>query len=228
MATTRTNGRLSGRIALITGGSRGIGADIVRAFAAEGADIAFSHLHDKAEAEVTAREVEALGGKVFHNECDVANIEAGRHFVARAAGTLGPIDILVNNAEIESPCFFENMKVAEFDSMIGIHLRGAFFITQAVYPMMKERGWGRIINISSSLAQSGEAEKTHFCTAKAGLLGFTFALAREAAPHGVLVNAIGPGPIELALTENVAPTAVLMASDEATNVVGAFVMLNGG
>lgn len=243
--------RLSGRRAIITGGSRGIGAAIVRAFAEEGANVAFCHLADDEEAARTAREASEGSQSVYAAECDVSDEAAVAEFVRAAEAKQGTTDILVNNAGISIAQAFEDISLPDFDRILGVHLRGTFVMTQAVYSGMKARGFGRIINISSQLAMKGGVDLAHYCAAKAGVLGFTKALAMEAAPHGVLVNAIAPGPVETAILavlsedwrarklsempigrfgqpDEIAPAAVFLASDESSFMVGSTVHVNGG
>jgi len=242
---------LSGHVALITGGSRGIGASIARAFASAGCDIAFCHIGDDVAAGKVARHLRGLGRKAFCASCDVADEEQVRHFVDEATGHLGPIDILVNNAGIGGQVPFEAITTALFDRMIAVHLRGTFLMTKTCYPAMKALGSGRIINIASQLAYKGGSGVVHYCAAKAGIIGFTRALAREAAAHGVLVNAIAPGPIETDLIgemsdewrssklrelpigrfgvpDEIAPTAILLASSAGSFYVGQTLSPNGG
>jgi 3-oxoacyl-[acyl-carrier protein] reductase len=244
-------GRLEGRIALITGGSRGIGAAVARAFAAEGAAVALIHLGDGANAEKLVAEIEAKGRSARSCEADVADPEAVAEATARVETGLGPVDILVNCAGIVDEAPFEAITLAAWDRMIAVHLRGTFLVAQAVYPGMRARGFGRIINLASQVAYKGMAGLTHYCAAKAGIIGLTRALALEAAPHGVTVNAIAPGPTDtdillgmspewrarkmaelpigrFARPAEIAPTALLLASDDGAFYVGQTLSPNGG
>ncbi len=243
--------RLAGQIALVTGGSRGIGRATALAFAAEGADIAFCHLDDGAEADAAAADIAALGRRAVHRSIDVADIPAARGFAAWAAQTLGPIDILFNNAGMNIRKRFEDYAEAEFDRLIAVHLKAMFFMAQAVYPAMAARGRGVIINVASQLGLKGGAGAVPYCAAKAGIIGLTRALALEAAPRGVRVNAIAPGPIDTDLVrqnsqawqdefkarlpagrfgrpEEIAATALLLAGPEGGFYVGACLSPNGG
>jgi 3-oxoacyl-[acyl-carrier protein] reductase len=184
---------LDGQIAIVTGGSRGIGAATVRALAGLGAKVAFCHVGDEERA---ARLAEELGSSVFSAVCDVSDATGVTAFVEAATTRLGPISILVNNAGISGETAFEEITPAAFDRMMAVHVRGTFLMTQACYPAMKAAGRGHIVNTSSQLAFKGAIGLVHYTTAKAAILGFTRALAREAAPHGVLVNAVAPGPID--------------------------------
>ncbi|MCW3473989.1 SDR family NAD(P)-dependent oxidoreductase [Limobrevibacterium gyesilva] len=242
---------LHGQIALVTGGSRGIGRATALAFAREGADIAFCHLHDDAKAAETAAEIAALGRRVRQRAVDVADIAAGRVFADWAAAELGPADILFNNAGSNVRKPFEDMTEADFDGVMDVHVKGMFFMAQAVYPAMLARGRGCIINVASQLGLKGGPNIAPYCTAKAGIIGFTRALAWEAAPKGVRVNAIAPGPIDTDLVrrnsaewrrafearlpagrfgtaEEIAATALLLAGPHGGFYVGATLSPNGG
>jgi 3-oxoacyl-[acyl-carrier protein] reductase len=243
--------KLAGEIALITGGSRGIGRATALAFAAEGADIAFCHLNDDAKADETAGEIRALGRRALHRSIDVADIAAGRSFAGEAARELGPVDILFNNAGMNIRKKFEDYTEADYDRILDVHVKGMFFMAQAVYPAMAARGRGCIINIASQRGIKGAVNSTPYCAAKAAIIGFTRALACEATPKGVRVNAIAPGPIVTDLTATMAPedrqafidalpvhrfgrpeeiaaTALLLAGPEAGFYVGATLSPNGG
>jgi 3-oxoacyl-[acyl-carrier protein] reductase len=243
--------QLAGQIALITGGSRGIGRATALAFAAEGADIAFCHLDDGAKADETAAEIAALGRRAMHRSLDVADIAATRAFAGETAATLGPIDILFNNAGMNIRKPFEAYTEAEFDRVVAVHLKGMFFMAQALYPAMVARGCGCIINVASQRGLKGAVNSAPYSAAKAAILGFTRALAWEATPKGVRVNAIAPGPIDTDLTaamepadrqafidalpvhrfgrpEEIAATALLLAGPQGGFYVGACLSPNGG
>ncbi len=244
-------GRLEGRIALITGGSRGIGAAIGRAFAAEGSAVGLLHLGDHDNAQKLVVEIEAQGRPALGCECDVADPDAVAQAVERVESEVGAVDILVSCAGIVDEAPFEAMTLERWDRMIAVHLRGTFLMAHAVYPGMRARGFGRIINFASQVAYKGMAGLSHYCAAKAGIIGLTRALALEAAPHGVTVNAIAPGPTDtdillgmspewrarkmaelpigrFARPAEIAPTAVLLASDEGAFYVGQTLSPNGG
>ncbi len=243
--------KLQGQIALITGGSRGIGRATALAFAGEGADIAFCHLDDDAKAEETAAEIRALGRRAMHNSVDVADIGATRRFAERVAGALGPVDILFNNAGMNIRKPFEAYTEEEFDRIMAVHLKGMFFMAQAVYPAMVARGKGCIINVASQRGLKGAVNSAPYSAAKAAIMGMTRALAWEATPKGIRVNAIAPGPIVTDLTatmdptdrqafidalpigrfgrpEEIAATALLLAGPEGGFYVGATLSPNGG
>jgi 3-oxoacyl-[acyl-carrier protein] reductase len=243
--------KLKGRKALITGASRGIGAAIARAFAAEGADIAFCHVDDEAGAASVSADVQRLGRRVFAWQCDIGDMAAARSLFGDAETALGQIDILVNNAGVSEEVLVEAITMESLDWMLRVHLKATFLLSQLAYVGMKARGFGRIINISSNLAYKGAPGLAHYSAAKAGVVGFTRAFAQEAAPHGVLVNSIAPGPIDTRLNdtlspewkawkidslpvrrfgrpEEIAPSAVLLASSDGDFYVGQTLHPNGG
>jgi 3-oxoacyl-[acyl-carrier protein] reductase len=250
-AVGAAGGALQGRVALVTGGSRGIGRATALAFAEAGADVAICHLGDAAEAATLAEAVAALGRRGFQAEADVADLAATRAFAEAVEAALGPPDILVNNAGINIRGPFEALTEEVFDRVMDVHVKGMVFMARAVYPGMVARGRGRIINIASQLAFKGGPDAVPYITAKAAIIGFTRALAWEATRKGVLVNAIAPGPIETSLTrargpewkrtmeetllagrlgrpEEIAATALLLAGPGGDFYAGATLSPNGG
>ncbi len=243
--------KLENQIALITGGSRGIGRATALLFAQEGADIAFCHLDDDQQAEATAAEIRALGRRATHRSVDVADIAATRAFADHVAATFGPVDILFNNAGMNIRKPFEAYTEADFDRIVNVHLKGMFFMAQAVYPAMVARGRGCIINVASQRGLKGAVNSAPYSAAKAGIMGLTRSLSWEAAPRGVRVNAIAPGPIDTDLTatmepadcqafidalpvgrfgrpQEIAATALLLAGPDGGFYVGATLSPNGG
>lgn len=198
-------GQLSGQVAIVTGASRGIGRAIALLFAKEGADIAFCHLEDAEGAAEVARGIEAAGRRAFHRSLDVADAAALRAFVTAVEAALGPCDVLVNNAGMNLRGAFETLEDEAFDRVMSVHVKAAWVASQAVWPGMSARGRGRIITTASQLAFKGAPNIVPYCTAKAALVGFTRALAREGAPKGILVNAIAPGPVATELTAQLGP-----------------------
>lgn len=243
--------KLQGQIALITGGSRGIGRATALAFAREGADIAFTHLNDDAKAEKTAGEIRALGRRAMHRSADAADIAATRAFVADVEAGFGPIDVLFNNAGMNIRKPFEAYTEDDFDRLMAVHLKGMFFMAQAVYPAMVARGRGCIINVASQRGLKGAVNSAPYSAAKAAIIGLTRSLSWEAAPKGVRVNAVAPGPVDTDLTatmdpadreafiaalpvgrfgrpEEIAATALLLAGPDGGFFVGATLSPNGG
>lgn len=242
--------RLTGKRCLVTGAGRGIGRAIALAFAREGAAVAVLDRREDLAAEAAAA-LRDLGAKAAAVTADVAQEESVNAGITAARDALGGIDVLVNNAGIDTNSRVIDMPVAMWDEMMAVNLRSVFLCTRAVLPGMVERRWGRIINISSQLAHKGAAEMAHYAAAKAGVIGFTRSLAYEVAQDGITVNAICPGPIDTELFRNIpeawrqrklaelpigragtvdeiAPTAVLLASDEGSYYIGATLNPNGG
>ncbi|WP_315831899.1 SDR family NAD(P)-dependent oxidoreductase [Bradyrhizobium prioriisuperbiae] len=242
---------LKGRKAVVTGGSRGIGGSIVDIFCAHGADVAFCHFGDAKNAAAKCTKLRAQGYGVHAIECDVADEASVAAMAALAKKELSQIDILVNCAGIGGDKPFSSITVADWDGMLGVHLKGTFLVTRQFFADMVSRSYGRVINFSSQLAYKGAPGLAHYCAAKAGIVGFTRALSYEGAPHGVMVNAIAPGPVETELlmglsdewramklaelpirrfgkVEEIAPTALLLASDAGAFYAGQSLSPNGG
>ena len=191
---------LEGRVALVTGASRGIGRAIALALAREGADVAVNFRQRGQAADEVVAAIAGLGRKAIAVQADVRSADQVKAMVERVRAELGGPDILVNNAGIvrDKPLAF--MSEDEWDEVVDTSLKGAFLCTKAVARPMSRARWGRIINISSDAALLGDAQRANYCAAKAGLLGLTRAAARELAPHGVTVNAIAPGIIATDMT----------------------------
>lgn len=232
---------LSGRSAIVTGGASGIGLEIARRFAAAGARVG-----------VIDRAALPPGQTALaFARCDVTEPEAVARSVAALTGEIGPATILVNCAGIDEIAPLEAISLAQWNRMLAVHLTGSFLVTQAVLPMMRAAGWGRIINLSSQLGHRGAAGMVPYCTAKAGIMGFTRALAHEVAGQGITVNCLNPGPIDtplvaslpadvvgaivaelplrrLGTVDEVAVAALMLASDEGGFFLGASLNMNGG
>jgi len=242
--------RLAGRTALVTGGNTGIGRAIALAYAHEGADVAFTWIEREPEAQSLASEIEALGRKAFAVRCDVtqeADVVAG---VAATAKALGSLDILVSNAGIQRPQPITEMSVADWDRMMAVHLRGAFLVSReaAKHMMSRKRGW--MVFTCSQLGYIGRERYTAYSAAKAGLIVFMRSLAKELAPHGILVNGVSPGLVDtgfdplpeevklahaqslplkrLGTPEDMTSGYVFLASDEARYYCGQLLHPNGG
>jgi len=244
-------GKLEGKAAVVTGGARGIGREIVAAFAAEGADVAVADVLPEGEAAPVLADVEREGRRGLYVRTDVSREDEVRSMVDAVLEYFGRIDVLVNNAGVLSLVPLEEMPVEEWDRVLSINLRGTFLCCRFVLPHMLGRGEGRIVNVASQLGQIGAPDLAHYSASKGGVIAFTKALAREVAARGVLVNAVAPGPIstgimplqsdgqEEALKNSlpikrfgevgeVAPTVVFLASADASYYVGQTLGPNGG
>lgn len=243
-------GRLTDRVALVTGGARGIGLAIVKAFAREGSDVGLCDLGTAADAGEAMEALEREGRRGVYVQADVSSEQQVRRMVEEMIDAFGHIDILVNNAGILKKSPLVEMTTEEWDHVLAVNLRGTFLCTRYVLPHMLRRRYGRVINVASQRGQIGGIGVTHYSASKGGVIAFTKALAREVARDNVLVNAIAPGPIATELNapymeewrdrihqlpidrmgeaDEVAPTAVFLASDDATYYVGQTLGPNGG
>jgi len=197
---------LEGKVALVTGASRGIGRAIALELARAGATLALNHLAQEEEARSVCAEIRGAGGRAEVFLADVGEPAAVTAMVARVAETLGPVAVLVNNAGITRDRTLRKMSLEEWNDVLRVNLSGVFHCTHAVVPGMIHAGFGRIVSLSSIVAESGAFGQTNYAASKAGILGFTRASALELARHGITVNAVCPGYIE---------TAMLMAVPEA-------------
>ena len=242
---------LTGRVALVTGGGRGIGRAIAEALAAAGAAVVINYRGNAAAADETVAAITAAGGKASAVQADVSVAEDVERLVKAALEAYGRLDILVNNAGITRDTLLMRMKDDDFDAVLNTNLRGVFLCTRAVLrPMSKQRG-GRIINLASVIGLIGNAGQANYAAAKAGIIGFTKATAREIASRGVTVNAIAPGFIETEMTgvlgeetrqailatiplgrlgrpDEVAALACFLASDAGAYITGQTFTIYGG
>ena len=183
---------LTGKVALVTGASRGIGRAIAIALAEAGAAVAVNYRDREAAAQETCEAIRRGGARALAVKADVSRAEAVVQMHAVIELNLGPVDILVNNAGIASATPLADITEADWDEMLAVNLKSAFLVTQRVLPGMRSRGWGRIIMISSVAAQTGGITGPHYAVSKAGLLGLTHSYARHLVKEGVTVNAIAP------------------------------------
>jgi len=208
--------KLQGKVALVVGGASGIGRAIANLFHAEGATVAVADLN----ADACDQVARALRARVSTHRVDVSDEASVKAMVDEVISTHQVIDVLVNSAGILDEMPFLEMTSETFDRMIGINLRGVFLVSRAVAPHMVERKAGRIINVASQLALKGGMGLSHYCAAKAGVLGLTKSMARELAPFNVLTNAIAPGPILTPMLEGLSPEWI--ADKEAELPLGRF------
>ncbi len=241
---------VTGRVALVTGASQGIGRACALALAEGGALIALAARNEEKLAQV-AQEIAAKGGQAATFRMDVSNEDDVKTAVKAALERFGKIEILVNNAGMAKDTLLLRMKRADWDSVLQTNLSGAFFCTQAVIGAMLKQRWGRIVNITSIFGQTGQAGQANYSASKAGLIGFTMAMAREVASRSITVNAVAPGYIETAMTEGlsaelkskvnemiplgragtdmeVGHAVRFLASEEAGYITGHVLKVNGG
>jgi 3-oxoacyl-[acyl-carrier protein] reductase len=188
--------RLDNRVALVTGGSRGIGAAIAMALAGAGAAVAINYRERAADAEGVASAIVSAGGRAIAVRADVSQGKIVSEMAAQVQERLGPVDILVNNAGIAPIRGIDDLTEADFDLTIAVNLKSAFLCTQAVLPRMRAKGWGRIINISSGAARGAGGVGLHYNASKAGLEGLTRGYAARLVKDGITVNAVAPSLIE--------------------------------
>ena len=244
--------RLEGRAALVTGGASGIGAATALRLAAEGARVAVADI-DADGARDVAGQVDGAAVTM-----DVADLDSVRAGVDEAAAAVGPLDVLVNNAGTDRFSFFSKSDPELWDFVLGVNLRGTLAVTHAVLPALQERGGGSIVNVASEAGRVGSQGSVPYSAAKAGVIGFTKALARESARYGIRCNAVAPGPIDTPLLnaapelygeigerlrqgmidatalrrigqpEEVASAIAFLASDDASYVTGQTIGVSGG
>ena len=242
---------LNGKIALVTGGTRGIGLAIARTLAKEGAHVALLFSGNDQAAKDAVSELTALGVRAVAEKCDISNSAQVNEAVKSIRETLGSIDILVNNAGITRDKLSMRMSDEDFSRVIGVNLNGAFYAIRAVMPDFVRRRSGRIVNITSVAGLMGNPGQANYAAAKAGLVGLTKTIARELAPRGITVNAVAPGFIETDMTramdetllqnavktvplkrmgqaQEIADAVCFLASDKASYITGAVLQVDGG
>ena len=187
---------LNGHVALVTGGSRGIGAAIAVAIAEAGAAVAVNYRERAVEADAVVAKIRDMGGRAIATAADVSQAAAVAEMVDHVASALGPIDIVVNNAGMALVRGIDELTESDFDRTIAVNLKSAFLCTQAVLPAMRAKKWGRIVNISSGAARGAGAIGVHYNASKAGMEGLTRGYAARLVSQGITVNAVAPSLIE--------------------------------
>ncbi|MEG0797930.1 MAG: 3-oxoacyl-[acyl-carrier-protein] reductase [Acidaminococcaceae bacterium] len=242
---------VEGKIALVTGGSRGIGKAIVLALAKAGADVAINYAGNVTAAEAVASEVRAMGRRVLLVQGDVADTEVCAGIVEQVVAELGRIDILVNNAGITRDGLLMRMKEEDWDAVLNTNLKGVFNCTKAAIKYMMKQKSGKIVNITSVVGIMGNAGQANYAAAKAGCIGFTKSIAKEVASRGITVNAVAPGFIATDMTSalpekvvaemasgiplkragaptDVAQAVLFLTSDAASYITGQTLQVDGG
>jgi 3-oxoacyl-[acyl-carrier protein] reductase len=242
--------KLEGRVALVTGGSQGIGHACALALAREGATVAAAARNQQKLEELVA-EITAAGGNAAAFVIDVADEDQIKSGIKSALAQFGKIDILVNNAGITRDQLLMRMKRADWDAVLNTNLTSAYLCIQQVIASMLKQRWGRIINITSVFGQMGQAGQANYAASKAGLIGLTMAMAREVASRNITCNAVAPGFIETSMTatlseefkqnalksiplgrvglpQDIASAVCFLASDEAAYITGHVLNVNGG
>ena len=242
---------LQGKVCLVTGATRGIGRATAMALADAGADVLFSYAQSKEQALEVEKLLRDKGVRAQGYQANVASAEEVQAMATMAQQTFGPISVLVNNAGITRDRSFLKMTRQMWDEVMSVNLDGLFHVTQAVLPRMLETGWGRIINVSSIIGQTGNFGQTNYAATKGAAISFTMSLAREVAKKGVTVNAVAPGFIEtdmlkgvpsaaldqvkamtpmgrLGKPEEIADAIVFLASPRASFITGQVLAVNGG
>jgi 3-oxoacyl-[acyl-carrier protein] reductase len=242
---------LSERVAIVTGGGRGIGRAIALKLAEAGATVVVNDVGDSTPAEGVAEEISKMGGESLVVLADISQSSEVAHLVDDTVGKYGKIDILVNNAGITRDQLIMRMSDDEWDKVLGINLKGVFLCSKAVLrPMMKQR-WGRIVSISSIVGLIGNAGQANYASAKAGVIGLTRTIAKEVASRGITANAIAPGFIDTPMTQqlpeerkqelmnqvplgylgtprDIAEAVAFLASEEARYITGQVLTVDGG
>lgn len=242
---------LSEKVAIVTGGSRGIGKEVAKKLASLGSNVVINYISTEEEAINTKNEIESLGVKCLVAKCDVSKSEEVNKMVEMSIKEFGHVDILVNNAGITKDGLLMRMKEEDFDKVIDVNLKGVFNCTKAVTKHMIKRRYGKIINMTSVVGIIGNIGQSNYCASKAGVIGFTKSTARELASRNININAIAPGFIDTDMTkvlsdelkqnmlnnipkntfgtpEDIANVVAFLVSDISSYITGQVINVDGG
>jgi 3-oxoacyl-[acyl-carrier protein] reductase len=242
---------LSGKVAVVTGGSRGIGRAVGKALAAQGAKVVLGYVRGEEAARAAAEEIRAAGGQAEIAQFDVGDFDASEKAIAEIAKAQGRVDILVSSAGISIDALMLRLKEEDLDRTLAVNLKGSLACARAAMKVMMRQKWGRVVFLSSVVGEAGNAGQTAYAASKAALLGVTKSLAKEYASRNITVNAVTPGYIETDMTaaltdeqraamltgvplarpgkpEEVAATIAFLASEEAGYITGQALRVNGG
>ena len=243
-------GKLDNKVAIITGGNAGVGKEIAKLFASEGAKVVISARRQQV-LEEAAKEIEAAGGTVLCVPTDISKVDDVKNLVSKTVETFGQLDILINNAGITKDGLMLRMKENDFDTVIDVNLKGTWNCMKHATKLMMKQKYGRIVSMSSVVGVMGNAGQVNYAASKSGIIGMTMSLAREVGSRGITVNAVAPGFIQTAMTDvlsdeikeqmksqiplgtfgsvqDIANAVVFLASDEAKYITGQTLHVDGG
>ena len=239
------------KVAIITGGSRGIGKEIAKKFAKENYNLVINYVSEKTNTEELKKEFEALGAEVLFIKTNVTSYEECEKMAKDAINKFGKIDVLVNNAGVTKDSLLLRMKEEDFDTVINVNLKGTFNVTKACIPYMMKKKSGKIVNISSVVGISGNSGQANYAASKAGIIGFTKSVAKELASRNILANCVAPGYIatdmtnglsdavkesinnqiplkRVGMSEEVAKAVYFLAGEENSYITGQVINVDGG